>query len=160
MAAAQGQTIFAASGDSGSDSGSQDCNFEGQTGLDVDDPASQPTVTGVGGTSLSLLGSGSTETVWNDRYGSGGGGVSSNFTQPSCQTGPGTMTTPALCPLSSGIFTFGGAVFEGSTGGLNKPIVGIGQLTLHRPSSPGSAPLIRPHPPSAPLLHLVAVHCS
>jgi subtilase family serine protease len=100
VAAAQGQTIFAAAGDSGS----EDCSFEGQTGLAVDDPASQPTVTGVGGTSLSLSGSGgaSTETVWNDRYGAGGGGVSSNWTQPSSQTGPGTTTTPTACPLSSG----------------------------------------------------------
>ena len=97
-AAAQGQTIFAASGDSGS----EDCNFQGQTGLAVDDPASQPDVTGVGGTSLSLSGSTSTETVWNDSYGSGGGGVSSNFTQPSWQTGPGTTTTSTVCPLSSG----------------------------------------------------------
>ncbi|HEY5250463.1 MAG TPA: protease pro-enzyme activation domain-containing protein, partial [Acidimicrobiales bacterium] len=93
VAAAQGQTIFAASGDSGS----EDCNFEGQTGLAVDDPASQPTVTGVGGTSLSMSGGGPTETVWNDRYGSSGGGVSSNFTQPSWQTGPGTTTTPTAC---------------------------------------------------------------
>ena len=37
----------------------------------VDDPASQPNVVGVGGTSL---GSGP-ETVWNDAAGSGGGGV-------------------------------------------------------------------------------------
>ncbi|HXA33754.1 MAG TPA: protease pro-enzyme activation domain-containing protein [Acidimicrobiales bacterium] len=98
MAAAQGQTVFAASGDSGS----EDCSFLGQFGLAVDDPASQPDVTGVGGTSLTISGSTSTETVWNDRYGAGGGGTSSNFTQPSWQTGPGTTTTPTACPLSSG----------------------------------------------------------
>jgi subtilase family serine protease len=101
MAAAQGQTVFAASGDSGS----EDCSFLGQSGLAVDDPASQPDVTGVGGTSLTISGSSTIETVWNDRYGAGGGGVSSNFTQPSWQTGPGTTTTPTACPLSSGAGT-------------------------------------------------------
>jgi len=97
-AATQGQTIFAASGDSGS----EDCNFEGQSGLAVDDPASQPGVTGVGGTSLASAATNPTETVWNNRYGAGGGGVSSNFTQPAWQTGPGTTTTTSVCPMSSG----------------------------------------------------------
>ncbi len=85
-AAAQGQTVVAASGDSGS----TDC-YPGQpsTTVTVDDPADQPDVTGVGGTSLLSAGSPPNETVWNNLYGSGGGGVSSDFDQPSWQSGPG-----------------------------------------------------------------------
>ena len=53
MAAAQGQTIFAAAGDHGTD----DCQTllpAQQAQLAVDDPASQPYVTGVGGTTLNI----------------------------------------------------------------------------------------------------------
>ena len=85
-AAAQGQTVVAASGDSGS----PDCYpSPPSTAVTVDDPADQPDVTGVGGTSLLSAGSPPTETVWNNFYGSGGGGVSSDFGQPGWQSGPG-----------------------------------------------------------------------
>ena len=82
-AATQGQTIFAAAGDHGAD----DC----QTGQNraVDDPASQPFVTGVGGTSLELPleGSPQSEVVWNDSPGghATGGGVSMFWPQPNYQ---------------------------------------------------------------------------
>jgi subtilase family serine protease len=93
QAAAQGQTIVAASGDSGS----EDCNAGGtvpQTQLAVDDPSSQPLVTGVGGTTLSSLGPRPGETVWNDggniaagllQPGAGGGGISDLWTMPAGQ---------------------------------------------------------------------------
>ena len=60
-AAMQGQTVLAASGDSGS----EDCFDPSGTpqGTDVDYPASDPNVTGVGGTEL--FGPGD-ETTWND----------------------------------------------------------------------------------------------
>ncbi|HEY5109018.1 MAG TPA: protease pro-enzyme activation domain-containing protein, partial [Acidimicrobiales bacterium] len=78
LAAAQGQTILAASGDSGS----IDCyttHNPDQT-LAVDDPADQPGVTGVGGTSLTTAAPGSpTETAWNSDGGASGGGNSSQF---------------------------------------------------------------------------------
>ncbi len=89
--AAQGQSIFAATGDSGS----EDCsgNTNGSTGLFTDDPASQPNVTGVGGTTLTGLGAAPVgappETVWNDaavQGGAGGGGISSNWAMPSYQS--------------------------------------------------------------------------
>jgi hypothetical protein len=94
-AAAQGQTLVAASGDSGStDCYDLDATPPDTTGtVTVDDPADQPDVTGVGGTSL--LGAGPDETVWNDGYGSSGGGVSSDFAMPSWQTGPGTGSPAA-----------------------------------------------------------------
>jgi subtilase family serine protease len=84
-AATQGQTVFAAAGDSGSD----DCGTSGPSPA-VDDPASQPDVTGVGGTSLAgTYAQPADETVWNDARGAGGGGMSSLWASPSYQSGLG-----------------------------------------------------------------------
>jgi len=92
----QGQSIFAAAGDSGS----EDCYGPKSTtpdALAVDDPASQPYVTGVGGTSMSSPGPPATQTVWNGLCANpnggalvpcgGGGGISSLSTMPSYQSG-------------------------------------------------------------------------
>ncbi len=83
--AAQGQTIYAATGDNGAyDSGGV---------LSVDDPASQPYVVAVGGTSLFLNpdGSYSHESTWNTnntvRGGAGGGGISAVWSLPDWQQG-------------------------------------------------------------------------
>jgi DNA-binding beta-propeller fold protein YncE len=88
QAATQGQSIFAASGDHGS----KDCGGTGS--LAVDDPASQPFVTGVGATDMTSIGPPPTETVWNDYNGSNGGanedsggGISALWTMPSYQSG-------------------------------------------------------------------------
>jgi subtilase family serine protease len=120
--AVQGQTLVAAAGDSGS----QDCWIGGAGGnsnnsLEVDDPASQPFVTGVGGTSLELGvfnigGNGNqtyptanpNETVWNNSYpglqyaatwgiapGAGGGGISAFWPMPAYQSTAAT-TAPWL----------------------------------------------------------------
>ena len=80
-AAAQGQSVYAASGDSGSDDA-------GNGGTSVDFPASDPYVTGTGGTALTLTSAGawSKETAWNGS----GGGLSSYFATPSFQTGVNT----------------------------------------------------------------------
>jgi kumamolisin len=92
-AAAQGQTILAASGDLGATG----C-YNPQTGANtfpaVDDPASQPYVTGVGGTTLRINPDNTylSEQVWNDRTsknGASGGGVSQVWPMPSWQQGPG-----------------------------------------------------------------------
>jgi kumamolisin len=99
--ATEGQSMFASSGDNGAFDGG------GVTVKSVDDPASQPYVTGVGGTSLSGSVGSHTETVWNDgcvdanstlvscgqngaSYEAGGGGVanySGDWPQPSYQSG-------------------------------------------------------------------------
>jgi len=76
--------------------------------LAVSDPASQPYVTAVGGTSLTALGPAPTETVWNDQLnyseGAGGGGISQTFSMPTYQQPLGTVSgssgTP--CAASSG----------------------------------------------------------
>ncbi len=75
--------------------------------LGVSDPASQPYVTAVGGTSVTLSPA-PTETVWNDQLnyseGAGGGGISQTFSMPAYQQPLGTVSgssgTP--CATSSG----------------------------------------------------------
>jgi Pro-kumamolisin, activation domain/Putative Ig domain len=94
QAAVQGQSIVAADGDTGA----QDCDTgagpASQTQAAVDDPSSQPYVTGVGGTTLTALGPRPTETVWNAagaslpqtvQSGASGGGVSSFWSMPAAQ---------------------------------------------------------------------------
>lgn len=91
-AAVQGQTFISASGDQGS----EDC-FGGDPGgmaLAVDDPASQPFVTGVGGTKLQSLGPRPVESAWNDGCvagllcgtGASGGGLSTIWPMPTYQS--------------------------------------------------------------------------
>ena len=89
-AAAQGQSVFAPAGDSGS----EDCDGAGvglDTTLEVDDPGSQPYVTSVGGTSMSSSGPPPAQSVWNDMCSGGpcggGGGISGMWTMPSYQSG-------------------------------------------------------------------------
>ncbi len=76
--------------------------------LAATDPASQPYVTAVGGTSVTAVGPAPTETVWNDQLhfseGAGGGGISQTFSMPAYQQSLGTVSgssgTP--CGVSSG----------------------------------------------------------
>jgi subtilase family serine protease len=77
--------------------------------LAVSDPASQPYVTAVGGTSLGhvtqTLGPPPTEQVWNDALyyseGAGGGGISSTFAMPAYQQGLGTVTGSSGTPCAA-----------------------------------------------------------
>ena len=111
VAVTQGQSVFAAAGDSGS----EDCYYPPSNtdqSLAVDDPAAQPDVTGVGGTDLTSATFPPAETVWNrgSTGGAGGGGVSTVFTMPSWQQGPGVQnpyTSSSSCPVSSGTGTSG-----------------------------------------------------
>jgi kumamolisin len=79
--ALQGQTMYAAAGDCGAyDQRNSDGSCDTADGFQVDDPASQPYVTGVGGTSLSgtLSPLSVSEATWNELgigYGAGGGGI-------------------------------------------------------------------------------------
>ena len=103
-AAVQGQSIFAATGDSGS----EDCFSEDgvTTSLQTDYPSSDPYVTAAGGTELLSPG---TELVWNfcqgqtnltcanyyGDFGAGGGGVSDSEPRPSDQ--PSEVPVSASC---------------------------------------------------------------
>jgi hypothetical protein len=96
-AAVQGQTVLAASGDNGS----EDC-FDSSASSPVrtaavDDPASQPFVTGVGGTTLPAAAPGG-ETVWNTPgSGASGGGNSTLWPMPAYQS----SAAPALGVINS-----------------------------------------------------------
>lgn len=84
--AAQGQSVFAAAGDDGSN----DCGYDSPVppALAVDDPESQPYVTSVGGTTFTNVSEPPSETVWNDGsyWGAGGGGISNTWAEPSWQS--------------------------------------------------------------------------
>src|SRR6185312_12416502 len=110
IAAAQGQTIVAASGDSGPNdctTGDSTTNAE----LAVDDPASQPYVLGVGGTSLSLASDparvyNGEEVCSNQTLGeASGGGISNYWPMPNWQQGPGVINSYSSgtpCGVTSG----------------------------------------------------------
>ncbi|MGW2249499.1 protease pro-enzyme activation domain-containing protein [Kitasatospora sp. NPDC001660] len=93
QAAAQGISIFSASGDDGS----RDCtrSTSGSSVKAVDFPASSPHQTGVGGTNLKVSGNAySSESAWS----TAGGGVSTVFSKPSWQTGTGVSGTMRTVP--------------------------------------------------------------
>ena len=119
--AAQGQSMFAASGDTGAFECIRDGTFSDYAPLESLDPASQPWVTSTGGTSFESFDPGSnpnpnypfgTEAVWNTldvcsgnnsstatstgivdcgAYGAGGGGHSIFWPMPNYQRGPGVI---------------------------------------------------------------------
>ena len=94
--AAQGQTVVSAAGDEGS----SDCNGITNNNLAVDDPASQPYVTGVGGLSVNDINPLS-QTVWNTPVksgdpGAGGGGISSLWSRPTWQSAPGIPASDTM----------------------------------------------------------------
>jgi subtilase family serine protease len=90
-AAAERMSVFASAGDSGS--AQPDCNGDGGFFLSASTPASDPLVTGVGGTHLNAnftTGQYQSESVWNDSgtsfdIGAGGGGFSTKYSRPSYQ---------------------------------------------------------------------------
>jgi hypothetical protein len=89
-AALQGQSVFTPAGDSGSN----DCTYgfkATKPALAVDDPASQPFVVAVGGTSLLSDTQPPHEVVWNDGAGGGGGGggISATWRSPAWQSRSG-----------------------------------------------------------------------
>jgi subtilase family serine protease len=94
--AAQGQTVVSAAGDAGS----SDCNGITNNAPAVDDPASQPYVTGVGGLTVNDIAPLS-ETVWNTPVktgdpGAGGGGVSELWSRPAWQNAPGVPASATM----------------------------------------------------------------
>ncbi len=92
--ASAGIAVFVASGDGGSNPDPVNNYYNPGEPLDVGSPTSDPDVTGVGGTTLSLASNGAIafETAWSVS-GSGsdgtGGGASAYFARPAWQTGAG-----------------------------------------------------------------------
>lgn len=86
--AAQGQTLLSSAGDDGSDDCASHATVPVATDLSLDDPASQPYVTSVGGTTITDATNPPKETVWNNGNfgGAGGGGISETWAMPPWQT--------------------------------------------------------------------------
>jgi len=87
--AAQGQSVFASAGDDGSDDCAGHAISAVASNLSLDDPASQPDVVSVGGTTILDASDPPSEMVWNNGNfgGAGGGGISETWAMPSWQTG-------------------------------------------------------------------------
>ncbi len=131
--AMQGQTMIAASGDSGS----EDCFPDPpahSTALAVDDPGSQPDVVSAGGTSLPSGASASSQVVWNNCQGAtiscaegftspvpipgaGGGGFSAVWSRPSFQNGFTANANRAVPDISYPSNPSGGGVAAFYDGG-------------------------------------------
>ncbi|MEV7770792.1 S53 family serine peptidase [Kitasatospora sp. NPDC086791] len=93
QAAAQGISIFSASGDDGSRDCSRSATGPGTAAVDF--PASSPFNTGVGGTNLRLNGNAyAAESAWR----TSGGGTSKVFAKPTWQNGTGVNTTRRTVP--------------------------------------------------------------
>ncbi len=84
-----GVTVFASSGDQG-------VLPTDATAISPETPASDPNITGVGGTTLSVDANDNptSEVVWNTNTGASGGGISQYFGRPSWQTGTGVPAGP------------------------------------------------------------------
>ncbi|HXA14382.1 MAG TPA: protease pro-enzyme activation domain-containing protein [Opitutaceae bacterium] len=125
--ASAGVTVFAGSGDNGSN---PDDNGGSNGPLQPEFPADDPNVMGVGGTSLVLnsnTGNVVSETVWNSNGGSSGGGVSGAFLRPDWQIGAGVPAGTTRCvpdiassadPNNGGFFVFRGRQ-NGEVGGTS-----------------------------------------
>ena len=90
QAAAQGQTVLSAIGDSGSDGCNEGRSIippSGQNLLSLGDPSSQPYVLSVGGTTIDDATQPPSEHVWDDgtQWGAGGGGISESWAMPAWQ---------------------------------------------------------------------------
>jgi hypothetical protein len=105
-AAAQGQSVLAAAGDLGAE------GCLGSDGLAVDDPASQPYVTAVGGTEVDSPGLPPIEQAWNTGgSGAGSGGISTLHGMPSYQSAApdwldvvGVRSSGAPCAAAGGSY--------------------------------------------------------
>jgi kumamolisin len=118
--AAAGVSILASSGDSGSnpDASIASGEYEASAPLGVSYPASDPSVTGVGGTTVDYTGNWdyTGEVVWNQISdtsdpSASGGGVSSFFAKPTWQTGGSVLAAqskrcvPDVAAISDGLCT-------------------------------------------------------
>jgi len=148
VAAAEHMTVFASSGDAGS--ALADCTGDGGFIQSASTPASDPLVTGVGGTHLNAdftTGQYQSESVWNDSgktfdIGAGGGGYSTKVSRPLYQIlanhtqfrgvpdvsydGDFFGGVLSVCSECSG--TFGGFIIAGGTSAGSPQWAGIAAL--------------------------------
>jgi Pro-kumamolisin, activation domain/IPT/TIG domain/Putative Ig domain len=95
--AAQGQSVFDSAGDDGSDSCAAHASSSVAPVLSVADPADQPYVISVGGTTVLDATDPPVETVWDNGNdgGASGGGISAGWAQPPWQSSLAVPQTPA-----------------------------------------------------------------
>jgi kumamolisin len=143
-----GVTLFASSGDSGS-------NNRCTSGLGVSYPASDPSVTSIGGTKLQLSltnGAVTSETAWSGgSSGSSGGGISSTFARPVWQVGSGVPSgsfrlVPDISldadPATGAYIIFGGQASQVGGTSLSSPLfAGFNALLNQARAQAGQAPL-------------------
>jgi subtilase family serine protease len=109
-------SVFASAGDSGS--AQPDCNGDGGFFLSASTPASDPLVTGVGGTHLNAnftTGAYQSESVWNDSgtsidIGAGGGGFSTKYLRPFYQAFANHKATRGVPDVAFNADVFGGVL--------------------------------------------------
>lgn len=101
--AAQGQTVYSSAGDDGSDDCAGHASNSVATNLSLDDPASQPYVTSVGGTTVTDATEPPAETVWNNGNagGAGGGGISEAWAMPPWESATAVPQTAATQACSN-----------------------------------------------------------
>ena len=135
-AAAGHVTMVAAAGDEGvTGPGPDGTTLYGHRAISW--PASDPMVTAVGGTTLTLNDTGTRvvpDTVWDDLYGAGGGGQSAIFARPSFQSGVAGVTGDhrGVPDISMSASMDGGALTYGSyqgTGGTWQVFGGTSEAT-------------------------------
>ncbi len=163
--AAQGQSIFAVTGDNGA--------YDDGSALSVDDPGSQPYVTGVGGTTLTTNGSGGAyvgESAWGLAYNyldpnstdggeygvGGGGGFSTVWPAPSYQSvlpsAPAMRSVPDVALDSDpetgySIYYGGGFTVYGGTSAAAPLWAGFTALVNQQRAAAGKAPIGFMNPP-------------
>jgi subtilase family serine protease len=147
QARTQKQTLLASAGDSGA--AATDCDVNGNVVTltqGVTEPASDPLVTSVGGTTLlaSKTGVYQSETTWNEAnqgHGATGGGFSSIFTKPDFQQNiPGTRRAVADLSFDADPLT-GVPVVVGSAVPGKTLLVPIGGTSLGAPAVAGMVAL-------------------
>jgi subtilase family serine protease len=116
LAALERMSVFASSGDDGAAQPSCDGSSFIKA---VSTPASDPLVTGVGGTHLDAAQTAGTyvsESAWNDEFGSSGGGLSSLYKRPLFQLGQPTQGTRGVPDVSYSGDVNGGLLVAWSEG--------------------------------------------
>jgi sugar lactone lactonase YvrE len=157
--ASAGMTVFAASGDGGSNPSLVTNTYNSSAPLQICYPGADPSVTGVGGTSLVLNADGTvkSETVWggvtsvSNGSGATGGGISGVFSRPSWQTGAGLPAgsmravpdVAALGDPATGVaIIYSGAVHQFGGTSLSTPIwAGFCALINQARANAGQAPV-------------------
>jgi kumamolisin len=184
--AAAGITIVASSGDAGSnpDASIAGGEYLSSAPLGVAYPASDPSVTGVGGTTINFFENWNymSEFVWDDITASAsatGGGVSSFFAKPSWQTGGAVLAAqqmrcvPDVAAISTGslddvdggngpdgVLVFQNGTPQGASGtSLSAPVWGaVAALINQARSAAGLGPIGLMNPHLYPLANSSAFH--